>query len=112
MSHWAPAPSSSFIPVPAGDEKILALTLPDFCATQSKAGPDGKPLTDADLAAERSRLEEALARLDDNIGTARRDLQLLTRPDERELFESRLIILQVCPREIYVPRAPGRIFWR
>ena len=62
---------------------------------QSKAGPDGKPLPEAALIEERSRLVEALERLDVNIGTARQDLQTLTRPDERELFESRLIILQV-----------------
>jgi len=67
-----------------------------YSEAQSKAGPDGKPLTDEALAAEQGRLAEALQRLDDNIGAARRDVQQLTRPDERELCESRLIILQVC----------------
>ena len=62
---------------------------------QSKAGPDGKPLPEADFLEEQARLVEALERLDANIATARTDLQTLTRPDERELFESRLIILQV-----------------
>ena len=62
---------------------------------QSKAGPDGKPLPEAALIEEQARLVEALERLDANIATARTDLQTLTRPDERELFESRLIILQV-----------------
>jgi len=48
-----------------------------YSEAQSKAGPDGKPLTDEALAAEQGRLAEALQRLDDNIGAARRDVQQL-----------------------------------
>lgn len=62
---------------------------------QSRAGQDGKPLPTESLMAERDRLVEALATLDAQIGSARRDLQALSRTDEQELCESRLIILQV-----------------
>ena len=55
---------------------------------------------------ERTRLVEALGRLDENIAQALKDLQALTRPDERELFESRLIILQVRVHAIgFMPQA-------
>lgn len=67
-----------------------------FRPPQSRAGPDGKPLTEGALVGERTRMVEALAKLDENIAQALKDLQSLTRPDERELYESRLIILQVC----------------
>lgn len=48
-----------------------------------------------DLNTERDRLKRALVKLDTDIVGARRDLRQPQRADEQEIYEAKLMILQV-----------------
>ena len=57
-------------------------------------GPAGSKLSDDELRAERQQLSSALDQLDERMAGIRRDISRGMRADEREMWETNLVMLQ------------------
>ena len=61
----------------------------------SKSGPDGKALPENVLVAERNRFQAALDGIDAKVADAQLELLQPKHADEQEIWETKLITLQV-----------------
>ena len=69
-----------------------------FGALKGKAAPkaaEGSKLSDEELRSERQQLSGALQQLDQRIDGIRQELASHMRPDERDMWETNLVMMQV-----------------
>ena len=65
-----------------------------FNAIRSRPKADGKPMSDEELRAERQHLQNSLDVLSSKIRSVREDIATNMRAEEREIWETNLVILQ------------------
>lgn len=66
-----------------------------FNVIRARAGPDGQPLATEALRVERQRLVDTLAQLNVQIAAAKAELTEQRRLEEQEIWETKLVALQV-----------------
>lgn len=66
-----------------------------FNAIRSRPRADGKPMTDDELRAERQHLQDSIDVLGNKISSVREDIAKNMRAEEKEIWETNLVILQV-----------------
>ena len=80
------------------ETQLTSLKTPSPALPQARSTgprqPQGQPRSLQQLQEERDRLQEALTALDHKILAAKLDLSHMHRADEKDLWESQLIILQ------------------
>eukprot|EP00884_Botryococcus_braunii_P016868 jgi/Botrbrau1/3865/Bobra.0183s0089.1 len=83
----APAPEPSSPTMPPGVKS-------GFNPIRTTVGPSGQPLSDRALQHEQERLKAAVLRLHGDMASVRACLQQPHRPEERAVWETKLVILQ------------------
>lgn len=78
-----------------------------FNVIRSRAGADGKPLPTDALRAERQRLIDTLAQLNVEIASAKAELTDQRRLEEQEIWETKLVALQVAAAAEAAAAQPG-----
>ena len=66
-----------------------------FNAIRARPKADGKPMTDEELRTERQHLQASVGALGTKIASVREDISNNMRAEEREIWETNLVILQV-----------------
>ena len=76
-----------------------------FNAMRSRPKADGKPMTDDELRAERQHLQDALDVLSSKILSVREDISKNMRAEEKEIWETNLVILQARAHHVMITTA-------
>lgn len=83
-----------------------------FNAIRTRPKADGKPMSDDELRSERQHLQDSLDVLSNKILSVREDISNNMRAEEREIWETNLVILQVvCVQALAGTTCPAGAHW-
>ncbi len=78
---------------------------------RTRSGADGRPLSDTALQDEAERLKAAVVRMDADVAAVRAFLAQPRRPEEHQVWETKLVILQVIPSICLLRDSKSRILY-
>lgn len=110
LKNLQASPSQAQVKAKAVAKKGVAAISTGFNAIRARPKPDGNPMTDDELRTERQHLQASIEALASKIASVREDISNNMRAEEREIWETNLVILQACFQREWalLAQGPGR----